>query len=138
MQISKEELNFLNLVLQKIEQKIKDTESSNKRLLESLKDNMKYMWESIYEMDSQEKAFVKNQMAMLDQTQQDNIKELISYKAALKSPYFGSIDFDSNEEGFLSYKIGLKGIKEDTKIYVVDWRAPFSELYYNFDGGYRE
>lgn len=138
MQISKEELNFLNLVLQKIEQKIKDTESSNKRLLESLKDNMKYMWESIYEMDSQEKAFVKNQMTMLDQTQQDNIKELISYKAALKSPYFGSIDFDSNEEGFLSYKIGLKGIKEDTKIYVVDWRAPFSELYYNFDVGYGE
>ena len=138
MEISQEEINWLNIVTQKIEEKIATTEQTNKRLLESLKDNMKYMWDSIYEMDSQEKAFVKNQMAMLDETQQENIKELMSYKASLKSPYFGAIDFDSNEEGFLSYKIGLKGIKDGSTIYVVDWRAPFSELYYNYDVGYGE
>ena len=138
MEISQEEIDWLNIVTQKIEDKIANTEKTNQRLLESLKDNMKYMWDSIYEMDSQEKAFVKNQMAMLDETQQENIKELISYKAALKSPYFGAIDFDSNEEGFLSYRIGLKGIQDGSTIYVVDWRAPFSELYYNFDVGYGE
>ena len=138
MEMSQEEINWLNIVTQKIEEKIATTEQTNKRLLESLKDNMKYMWDSIYEMDSQEKAFVKNQMAMLDETQQENIKELMSYKASLKSPYFGAIDFDSNEEGFLSYKIGLKGIKDGSTIYVVDWRAPFSELYYNYDVGYGE
>ena len=138
MKVSQEEINWLNIVTQKIEEKIAKTEQTNKRLLESLKDNMKYMWDSIYEMDSQEKAFVKNQMAMLDETQQENIKELMSYKASLKSPYFGAIDFDSNEEGFLSYKIGLKGIKDGSTIYVVDWRAPFSELYYNYDVGYGE
>ena len=113
MEISQEEIDWLNTVVKKIEEKIVQTEQTNKKLLESLKDNMKYMWDSIYEMDSQEKAFVKNQMSMLDETQQENIKELMSYKASLKSPYFGAIDFDSNEEGFLSYRIGLKGIKEN-------------------------
>lgn len=135
MQVSQEEINWLSVITQKIEKKIEQTESANKKLLESLKDNMHYMWDSIYEMDSAERSFVKNQMAMLDQTQQDNIKELVSYRASLKSPYFGAIDFDSDQEGFLSYRIGLKGIKEDSTIYVVDWRAPFSELYYNFDVG---
>ncbi len=135
MEISQEEINYLNMVLKKVKDRIDDTEKNNKRLLESMKDNMSYMWDSIYEMDSAERAFVKSQMEMLDATQQENIKELISYRASLKSPYFGAINFESDQEGFLSYRIGLKGIKEGTTIYVVDWRAPFSELYYNFDVG---
>lgn len=138
MEVSQKELDWLNLITQKIETKIKDTENANKKLLESIKDNMSYMWNSIYEMDSAERSFVKNQMAMLDENQQENLKQLISYRASLKSPYFGAIDFESKEKGFMSYRIGLKGIKEDTTIYVVDWRAPFSELYYNFDVGYGE
>lgn len=138
MEISQEEIDWLATITDKIEQKIKDTEDANKMLLESMKENATYMWNSIYEMDSAEKSFVKNQMAMLDETQQQNIKELLSYRASLKSPYFGAIDFDSDKEGFLSYRIGLKGIKDGSTIYVVDWRAPFSELYYNFDVGYGE
>lgn len=136
MEISQSELDFLAMVTDIINKKITDTENANKKLLESLKENMSYMWDSIYEMDSAERAFVKNQMSMLDTTQQQNIKELVSYRASLKSPYFGGIDFvrDDSDE-FLSYRIGLKGIKIDTNVYVVDWRAPFSELYYNFDVG---
>ena len=135
MEINQEEINYLNMVLKKVKDRIDDTEKNNKKLLESMKDNMSYMWDSIYEMDSAERAFVKSQMEMLDATQQENIKELISYRASLKSPYFGAINFESDQEGPLSYRIGLKGIKEGTTIYVVDWRAPFSELYYNFDVG---
>ena len=135
MQINQEEQDFLNFITDKITKKITDTESANKTLLDDLKDNMRYMWDSIYEMDSAERSFVKNQMAMLDEAQQDNIKELVAYRASLKSPYFGAIDFKSKHNELLSYRIGLKGIKENETIYVVDWRAPFSELYYNFDKG---
>ena len=138
MEINVKELEYLDIVLEKIKEKINNAEDSNKKLLESIKDNMSYMWNSIYEMDNAEKSFVRNQMEMLDSTQQENIKELIAYKTALKSPYFGAIDFNSDQQGFLSYKIGLKGIKDGSIIYVVDWRAPFSELYYNFDVGYGE
>ena len=136
MEVSQQEIDWLASITQKIEKKIEDTESANKKLLESIKDNMAYMWNSIYEMDNAEKSFVKNQMEMLDETQQENLKELMSYRASLKSPYFGAIDFLNHKEGFMSYRIGLKGIKDGTTSYVLDWRAPFSERYYNFDVGY--
>lgn len=132
--VSIEEKQFLDKVLKLVEQKITKFEEQNKTLLSKMKENQSYMWESIYEMDNAEKSFVENQMMMLENEQQESINQLISLRASLKSPYFGGIEFDKKDE-ILSYRIGLKGIREDEKIYVVDWRAPFSELYYNFDVG---
>lgn len=133
-QVSQEEINFLNEVLQKIDTRIENTEQENKIFLEKMKEQQRYMWESIYEMDNAEKAFAQSQMEMLDNETKQKINQIVSLRASRKSPYFGSIDFQLPKEK-LSYRIGLKGIKEDGKVYVVDWRAPFSELYYNFDVG---
>ena len=133
-QVSIEEQKFLDEVLANIDKKIEQAEGDNKLLLEKMKENQHYMWESIYEMDNAEKAFARSQMEMLDDECKEKLNQIISLKASRKSPYFGSIDFKIPNE-LLSYRIGLKGIKEDGKIYVVDWRAPFSELYYNFDVG---
>ena len=136
MEITQKEQDFLNSVEQIISDKLNEIETRDKTLLDSLKENMSYIWENIYDMDKGEQAFAENQMALLEETQQANISELMSYRASKKSPYFAAVDFESNEQGFLSYHIGLRGIKQDTKVYVVDWRAPFSELYYNFDVGH--
>lgn len=133
-QVSVEEQKFLDEVLANIDKKIEKAEGDNKKLLEKMKENQHYMWESIYEMDNAEKAFARSQMEMLDDESKEKINQIVSLRASRKSPYFGSIDFKLPNE-LLSYRIGLKGIKEDGKIYVVDWRAPFSELYYNFDVG---
>ena len=133
-QVSVEEQKFLDEVLANIDKKIEQAEGDNKKLLEKMKENQHYMWESIYEMDNAEKAFARSQMEMLDDESKEKINQIVSLRASRKSPYFGSIDFKIPNE-LLSYRIGLKGIKEDGKIYVVDWRAPFSELYYNFDVG---
>lgn len=133
-QVSVEEQKFLDEVLANIDKKIEKAEGDNKKLLERMKENQHYMWESIYEMDNAEKAFARSQMEMLDDESKEKINQIVSLRASRKSPYFGSIDFKLPNE-LLSYRIGLKGIKEDGKIYVVDWRAPFSELYYNFDVG---
>ncbi len=138
MEIPKEELDFLDNVLKIIKTKIEDVESRDKQLLDSIKENMSYAWENIYEMDNAEKAFAQNQISMLEETQQQNIAELVSFRASQKSPYFGAIDFTTSDNDRLFYRIGLKGIKVDTKVYIVDWRAPFSELYYNFDVGHGE
>ncbi len=133
-EISKEEKDYLQKVLKNIDTKIEEAEKSSDTLLSKMKENQKYMWESIYEMDNVEKSFARSQMEMLDEQQQEQIKQLVALRASRKSPYFGSIDFDKGDEK-LSYRIGLKGIKDGGQIYVVDWRAPFSELYYNFDVG---
>lgn len=133
-EVSQIEQNYLNEVLANIDKKIEQAESDNKVLLERIKENQHYMWESIYEMDNAEKSFARSQMEMLDDECKEKINQIVSLRASRKSPYFGSIDFKLPNE-FLSYRIGLKGIKEGNKVYVVDWRAPFSELYYNFDVG---
>lgn len=133
-QVSQKEIDFLNEVLKKIDDKIESTEQENKVFLDKMKEYQHYMWESIYEMDNAEKAFAQSQMEMLDNETKEKINQIVSLRASRKSPYFGSIDFQLPNEK-LSYRIGLKGIKEDGKVYVVDWRAPFSELYYNFDVG---
>lgn len=133
-QVSQEEQKFLDEVLHNIDKKIEQAEADNKSLLDRMKENQHYMWESIYEMDNAEKAFARSQMEMLDDECKERINQIVSLRASRKSPYFGAIDFKIPNE-VLSYRIGLKGIKEDGKIYVVDWRAPFSELYYNFDVG---
>lgn len=133
-EVSQKEQNFLNKVLKSIDAKIEQAEEASKTFLSKMKESQKYMWESIYEMDNAEKSFVKSQMEMLEGEQQEQIKQIKVLRASRKSPYFGSIDFDKGDE-ILSYRIGLKGIKEGGEVYVVDWRAPFSELYYNFDAG---
>ncbi len=133
-EISKEEQIFLENVLSKIDKRIEEAENSNKVLIEKMKETQHYMWESIYEMDNAEKAFAKSQMEMLDDECKEKINQIVSLRASRKSPYFGKIDFKIPNE-LLSFRIGLKGIKDGGKVYVVDWRAPFSELYYNFDVG---
>lgn len=134
-QIDEKEQQFLGEVIKIVEKKVEEFEESSKTLLSKMKESQSYMWESIYEMDNVEKSFARSQMEMLEGEQQQTISQLVSLRAALKSPYFGGIDFLKNDKEFLSYRIGLKGIKVGSKIYVVDWRAPFSELYYNFDVG---
>ncbi len=133
-EVSKQENEFLQEVLGSIDKKIEEAESGSRELLSKMKESQAYMWESIYEMDNAEKSFVQSQMEMLDAEQKSKINQLIALRASKKSPYFGAIKFDKGDE-ILSYRIGLKGIKEEGTIYVVDWRAPFSELYYNFDVG---
>ncbi|MBE7082113.1 MAG: hypothetical protein E7378_00315 [Clostridiales bacterium] len=132
--ITQAEKDYLQMVLANIDSKIEKAESDNKYLIERMKETQHYMWESIYEMDNAEKAFAQSQMEMLDNETKEKINQIVALRASRKSPYFGSIDFDLNNEK-LSYRIGLTGIKDGNKIYVVDWRAPFSELYYNFDVG---
>lgn len=133
-EVSQKEKDFLEVVLKSIDEKIQHAEQSNAELFKKMKENQSYMWESIYEMDNVEKSFARSQMEMLEGEQKETINQLVALRASRKSPYFGSIDFDKGDE-ILSYRIGLKGIKDDKTVYVVDWRAPFSELYYNFDVG---
>ena len=133
-EISQSEKDFLENVLKHIDQKIENAEKNNEVLLKKMKESQSYMWESIYEMDNVEKSFARSQMEMLDDEQKETISQIVGLRASRKSPYFGGIKFDNGKE-VLSYRIGLKGLKEGGTVYIVDWRAPFSELYYNFDVG---
>ena len=51
-------------------------------------------------------------------------------ESSLLKPYFGRIDFQSNNNNEIVY-IGKHGISLNTNIIVTDWRAPISSLYYD-------
>ncbi|WP_053217020.1 HelD family protein [Virgibacillus senegalensis] len=64
----------------------------------------------------------KREMSLLDQAQ--------------RNPYFGRIDFNSEEYGVETHYIGKQGIKNiDEDIVVVDWRMPLASIYYNYTPG---
>lgn len=53
-----------------------------------------------------------------------------------KNPYFARIDFTPNKkEKTQRVYIGIGNVIDNQKLYVVDWRAPISSLYYDFDLG---
>ena len=55
-----------------------------------------------------------------------------------KSPYFGSLDYEESGTGEKNtIYIGIYSLTngETYDIYVVDWRAPISSMFYNFDLG---
>lgn len=65
-------------------------------------------------------------------------KDIESYEEALKSPYFGRVDFRELRGEEESIYIGKQGISStvDGEEVIVDWRAPVSDLYYSGTGGY--
>ena len=61
------------------------------------------------------------------------LRENISLKRHQDSPYFARIDFkeenDASEKKYYLGKVGL--VDEDANQYIVDWRAPIANLYYD-------
>lgn len=64
-------------------------------------------------------------------------RSLIKNRLALKKPYFGRIDYLEHEDNkSFSLYLGKNGINRNgTDIYIVDWRAPISSVYYDSDIG---
>ena len=93
-----------------------------------LKEFQKLMWESKQEMDEQELALFlynnESQVGKLD----EKLKHLRKLVRVKDKPYFGSIVF--NDE---PYYIGITSVKKGLDYHVVDWRAPVSSMFYNYD-----
>ena len=62
------------------------------------------------------------------------IRKNISLNHSLESPYFGRVDFKENNDTNKVY-IGLTSIQDDNDFLVYDWRAPISNIYYNYGVG---
>ena len=93
-----------------------------------LKEFQKLMWESKQEMDEQELALFlynnESQVGKLD----EKLKHLRKLVRVKDKPYFGSIVFNDDP-----YYIGITSVKKGLDYHVVDWRAPVSSMFYNYD-----
>ena len=112
------EKKYLRKVLDLVDYRIKDNQSRIDVLMESLKrgiddENAMYSVEETY-------------IGMY-------LKENISLKRHKDAPYFARIDFkEQNETEEKQYYLGKVGLVDDNaNQYIVDWRAPIANLYYD-------
>ena len=111
------EKKYLRKVLDLVDDRIKDNQAKIDVLMESLKkgiddENAMYSVEETY-------------IGMY-------IGENISLKRHQDSPYFARIDFKEdggNQQKYYLGKVGL--VDNDANQYIVDWRAPIANLYYD-------
>lgn len=138
-----EETTYLKDTLAFIERELKtQTErlaSKKRKLIDSRRD----MWENTVHFSNdfarltemnQHLSELNNQTANYN----NNLKRLRNYEKVVSSPYFGRFDFA--EDGFTEREkiyIGLQSLIEPKthKIYVYDWRAPISSIFYRYEPG---
>ena len=139
MPISKNELLLEN-------KRLEDTLSIIRRKISSLGAELyddeekilefkKFLWDSHTEMDPVE-------MKVMMSNNDVEIAIMMSRGAYLQKlyriqnkPYFGSIIFNSDEEGAQNIYIGITHVEDNLKYYVHDWRSPICSLFYDYELG---
>ncbi|MFP4457887.1 MAG: HelD family protein [Clostridia bacterium] len=106
---------------------------------DSLKDYRRYLWENRRDFNN---LF---DIAEYEDRLREDIRgyEAISgrrtvIKSALNNPYFARIDFvEKNDKTSDKIYIGITSIieRDNFNIYVMDWRAPVSSMYYDYELG---
>lgn len=133
-EILKQEKNYLNTV----EKQIKDNISSLSAFLSSEKDDiqsekieMRKTYATATDVDD---TFLdiyarENDLEVLE-------KEQIQLKRMQKNPYFARVDVkEQNGQPYYNY-IGYRSLNNpDGGFYIIDWRAPFASLFYDYDKG---
>ncbi|TEU21640.1 ATP-dependent DNA helicase [Oenococcus oeni] len=143
--IKAQEQRHLDLVLQKLDERISETQGRIDRANDNLKEAEKG-WRDIRVKFSDFNAVVETgasvhaQQQVLAQKERDMSQAEVQFETLQKlrgRPYFARIDFTdiSNQSNQTeTIYIGLASFSDnDGHFYVYDWRAPISSIYY--DGG---
>lgn len=94
----------------------------------------KYIWNDCQSLSDLEKGNLMNDTdAMVDWTN-SQIEQTIKYQQIQKKPYFGRIDFKMEDEVIQVY-VGIYGFNYENYNYIFDWRAPISNLFYDYGLG---
>ncbi len=130
-----EEEQYLKEVLFALDNAIVNTSN----LIDTSLKKIEYIQQNIqderYGMDSEELAshwqIVEDEDEKLDKL--ENIKQKLTRQR--NNPYFARIDFSQGNSESLPFYIGLGAVFKKTELLVVDWRAPISSMFYDFDKG---
>jgi DNA helicase-2/ATP-dependent DNA helicase PcrA len=127
----KNEREYLIEVFDEIQKQKNQTNLSIEKYKNILKQQITDSTNSFYDMDDEEisamKTIIENQELDVVK-QEENLNRLNLLE---KTAYFGRIDFNNK-----SHYIGVSSLlSEGEKLYVSDWRAPISSLYYDYELG---
>lgn len=137
----KSEEKYLNGTIDTIEKALERVNNAVYQGEKEIREMSRFISNSYYDMDAEEIATQRNIMEQM----QLQFLELTKTKTLLErqrdSAYFGRIDFKaSDEQRPYAYYIGIAHVfKEGIEIpLVLDWRAPLSSMYYDFEIGKRK
>ncbi len=132
----KEEINYLENTLKAIDKRIAGLKQNVEKERNWALELKKQYIHDLREFDEAE--FVDNYSKLnelLDFTD-EQIHHTKRLEEIRNKPYFGRIDFLVNgDDEQMKLYIGLMSIDCDNQLYVIDWRAPVSELFYEAGKG---
>lgn len=134
------EKKYLASVEKVLDECIKDLDFKIETESEGLVADRTFIWDTFAEMDEIEQSAVQGEAHI----RSDNFVNLVQSRNLSErqkdSPYWGKVSFreDGNSNADDVY-VGIGTIADrNGKIYVVDWRAPIGNLYYDFAPGKAE
>ena len=134
----KSEKKYLKGVIGTLDNQLQFLNNSIYDQEKNLRETSQYISSSVYGMDAEEEAVAKQmmeqlQLAIIAFAETKELKE-----RQRQSPYFGRIDFMADDEDVPNaYYIGIAHIGDEKYPLplVVDWRAPLSSMYYDYELG---
>lgn len=131
-----EEREYLEEIKEKLLIAIRRVDDTVKQFSEELRQSKQYIHEHQSGMDEADMVAAGqsiNRMAFTGESAVARKRKLLKLG---ESPYFGRIDFVTNDEETPIY-IGIYSFSDDTKRanLIYDWRAPIASMFYDFESG---
>lgn len=133
--ILQKEKEYLDVVEKQIKSNIDSLSaflSSEKAEIQDEKYAMRETWVTASDADD---TFLDIYQRSLDYDERE--KQLVQLKRMQKNPYFARVDVKENnsKSSYFNY-IGYRSLeRSDGGFYIIDWRAPFASLFYDYDKG---
>ncbi len=131
------EVEYLKNTLQVIDNKLGKLNYDIGKSKDTVEDLRKYYVDGTQvfgDFDDAEKVTVNQIINENIDLANNNIDKANSLLRNRNRPYFGRVDFE-DENGLMKAYVGLTGIEDGNDYYVIDWRAPIAELFYEAGKG---
>lgn len=132
-----DEVQYLENTKRVLQQKIEKLNYDITKSKETVEDLRKYYIDGTQvfgDFDDAEKVTVNQIINENIDLANNNIDKVNALERNKARPYFGRVDFVSKDDDVKAY-IGLTGIDDSNDYYVIDWRAPIAELFYEAGKG---
>ena len=93
-----------------------------------------YIWNDCKSLSDLEYGNLLNDTDAKVNWTNSRIKQMIKYQHIKQNPYFGRVDFKTEDEVIKVY-VGIYGFNYENCNYIFDWRTPIASLFYDYGIG---
>ena len=131
------EIKYLDKTKSVLENKIKEINEKAEKMTLRLNKGIKELGDNFSEIQrGGDLASAYGELSNVEAVEHELLREKKRLNLQQSSPYFARIDFTPlNKKRTQRIYIGIGNIIDNNKLYVADWRAPISSLYYDYSLG---